>query len=72
MLSINSNVFLSKSEFQSDQTLLSKNEICPLIIYQTIASLQFMKTLIYYQTLIWSYSCLKFGLKVSCQLIHHI
>ena len=43
-----------KSEFESDQTLLSKNDIRPRIIYETIALLPLMK-LNFYQVLLWSY-----------------
>jgi hypothetical protein len=46
---------MSKSELGNDQTLLSKNDIRPQINYQTIELLPLMTTLIFYQTLIWSY-----------------
>jgi hypothetical protein len=47
---------MSKSVFESDQTLLSKDEICPMIFYQTIELLPFMTTLIFYQTILLSYT----------------
>jgi hypothetical protein len=50
------NSFLSESVFESDQTLLSKDEICPMIFYQTIELLPFMTTLIFYQTIFLSYT----------------
>ncbi len=47
-------ILLSKSEFESDHTLLSKNDIRPRIIYETIVLLPLMK-LNFYQVLLWSY-----------------
>ena len=47
---------MSKSEFENDQTLLSETDIRPQINYQTIAVLPFMTTIIFYQTLLWSYT----------------